>query len=53
VSDANPIAGRRSLWILALVFAAVAILLVWAGIDGGREPLRTIVQPVALPGAGR
>lgn len=53
MSDANPIAGRRSLWILAFVLFAVAALLVWAGVDAGREPVHTIIQPVELPGAMR
>jgi len=33
--------------------ALVAVLLAWAWIDGGREPLRAIEEPVALPGAAR
>lgn len=42
---------RRTVVILAAV-AAMA-LLVWAWLDGGREPLREIAEPVAVPqGAG-
>lgn len=38
--------GRRIGWIAA---ALVAALLVYAWIDGGEQPLRPIVQPVAMP----
>jgi len=39
---------------LAIVAAAlVAALLVLAWVDGGREPVRAIEEPVALPGAAR
>lgn len=31
--------------------AAVAVLLVWAWYDGGREPIRLIAEPVPVPGA--
>ena len=37
---------RRIGWLAA---ALVGVLLVYAWIDGGEEPLRTIEQPVALP----
>jgi hypothetical protein len=35
--------------------AAVLVLavLVWAWIDGGKQPLRDIAEPVAVPGAAR
>jgi hypothetical protein len=33
--------------------AALALLLAYAWIDGGREPLRTISEPVAVPGGTR
>ncbi|MEO0872716.1 MAG: hypothetical protein AAFY19_12285 [Pseudomonadota bacterium] len=37
-----------------VLFAGVAALLLvaFAWIDGGEEPLHTIVQPVAVPGEG-
>jgi len=39
------------------ILAAFGLLLLaivtYAWFDGGREPLHTIIQPVALPGAGR
>jgi hypothetical protein len=41
---------RRNTVLLALVAAVVAIL-AYAWIDGGREPLHQIVEPVAVPGA--
>jgi hypothetical protein len=37
--------GKRIGWIGAMVIA----LLVYAWIDGGEEPLRPIIEPVALP----
>ena len=37
--------GKRMGWIVALVIA----LLVYAWIDGGEEPLRPIVEPIAVP----
>jgi hypothetical protein len=33
--------------------AVLAVLLAYAWIDGGREPLRTISEPVALPGGAQ
>ena len=38
--------------ILIGVGSAAAIALVLAAIDGGREPLRPIVQDVVVPAAG-
>ena len=39
---------------LLLAVAAVALLiLAYAWIDGGREPVRMIAEPVAVPGATR
>ena len=38
--------ARRIGWIAAALFGA---LLLYAWIDGGEEPLRAIVQPVAVP----
>ena len=40
---------RRIGWIAGAVAAAV---LAYAWIDGGEEPVRTIVEPIAVPGAG-
>ena len=37
--------GKRMGWIVALILA----LLIYAWIDGGEEPLRTIVEPVQVP----
>ena len=37
--------GKRIGWILAALIA----LLVYAWIDGGEEPLRPIVEPIAVP----
>jgi hypothetical protein len=37
--------GKRMGWIGAVLLA----LLVYAWIDGGEEPLRPIVEPVAVP----
>lgn len=39
---------NRVLAAFGVVFVA---LLAWAWVDGGREPLRTIVQPIPVPGA--
>lgn len=39
----------RGKGIVAVVAALILALLVYAWIDGGREPLREIVQPVAVP----
>jgi hypothetical protein len=41
--------GKRMGWIGVVVLA----LLVYAWIDGGEEPLRPIVEPVAVPGNAR
>ncbi len=37
--------GKRIGWILTALIA----LLVYAWIDGGEEPLRPIVEPIAVP----
>jgi hypothetical protein len=37
--------GKRIGWIIAVLVA----LLVYAWIDGGEEPLRPIVEPIAVP----
>lgn len=44
--------GRIRLVIGIVIVAAVAVL-GWAWADGGREPLREIVQPVAVPEQAR
>jgi len=38
--------GTRMKWVAA---AALALLLAYAWIDGGEEPLRPIAEPVAVP----
>ena len=38
---------------MGVVVAAVVAVVAWAWIDGGREPLRDITQPVPLPEAAR
>ena len=35
--------------VVILLVALLAALLAWAWVDGGREPLREIAQPVAVP----
>ncbi len=42
--------GRRMGWTAA---ALVALVLVYAWIDGGEEPLRPMVDPVDVPGAAQ
>ena len=42
--------GRRIGWVAAVL---VALVLVYAWIDGGEEPLRPIVQPIEVPEAGQ
>lgn len=43
---------RRNTVLLAIAAgaAAIAVILAYAWIDGGREPARMIVEPVAVPG---
>lgn len=43
--------GRK--WLVAGLIVAVLALLIYAWIDGGREPLREIVVPVPLPESAR
>ncbi len=43
---------RRNSLILAMAAAALAIL-AYAWIDGGREPVRQLSEPVLLPGGPR
>ncbi len=40
---------KRRNWLLWAVIAAVLLVAAYAWIDGGREPLREISEPVALP----
>jgi hypothetical protein len=40
----------RKGWVLAGAAAIVFLVLAYAWIDGGREPLRVIDEPVAVPG---
>lgn len=42
--------GRRMGWIVA---ALIAVLLVYAWIDGGEEPLRPISETIDVPVSGR
>jgi hypothetical protein len=39
--------------IVKCLAAVLAVLLAYAWIDGGREPLHTISEPVALPGGAQ
>lgn len=38
---------------MAIVAGLTVVLIGWAWIDGGREPLREIAQPVPVPEAAR
>ncbi|HKX80046.1 MAG TPA: hypothetical protein VJM34_16140 [Novosphingobium sp.] len=40
-------------WLIAAAVTAMVGLLAFAWIDGGAVPLRTIAEPVAVPGAAR
>jgi hypothetical protein len=40
-------------WLLAGLIAAIVAVLIYAWIDGGREPLRDIAVPVDLPESAR
>ena len=41
---------RDTMWRIGVgAIFLLAILIVYAWIDGGREPVREIVQPVAVP----
>ena len=42
--------GSRKKWIAGVL---VALVLAYAWIDGGEEPLRPIAEPVAVPGAAQ
>jgi hypothetical protein len=39
----------RGTGIVAIVAALILVLLIYAWMDGGREPLRDIAVPVAIP----
>ncbi len=41
--------GMRWNWLMAGLVAIIAVILTYAWIDGGREPLREISQPVVVP----
>lgn len=41
----------RGKWIVIGVVAALALLLAYAWIDGGREPVRSLSIPVTIPEA--
>ena len=43
---------RRN-WLLIGFAALIAMVLAWAWIDGGREPLRDVTQSVPLPESAR
>jgi len=36
-------------WVLAGIITIAVLVLAYAWIDGGREPLRTISEPVPVP----
>lgn len=42
---------RRNRLVIGLAAAAILVLLAYAWVDGGREPMRDIVQPVSVPEA--
>lgn len=39
----------RRQWVLIALAVLVLLLLAYAWIDGGEEPVRTITEPVAVP----
>lgn len=43
--------SMRRNWLLIVLAAAAALLLAYAWIDGGTEPVRTIADPIPVPGA--
>ena len=45
--------GGRRTWVLATAAAVVILILAYAWIDGGREPLRTIREPLPVPEAAK
>lgn len=40
-------------WVLGGVGLLAALTLAYAWIDGGREPVRPIVQPIPVPGEAK
>jgi hypothetical protein len=42
--------GRRIGWTVA---ALIALVLVYAWIDGGEEPVRPVIEPIAAPGSAQ
>lgn len=44
---------RRNRLVIGLVAIVILALLGWAWVDGGREPLREIVQSVPVPEIAR
>jgi hypothetical protein len=38
---------------MLMIVALTVLLVAWAWIDGGREPLREISEDVAVPGAAK
>jgi hypothetical protein len=42
--------GRRIGWTVA---ALIALLLIYAWIDGGEEPLRMVVEPITVPASSQ
>lgn len=40
----------RRIWLFLAVLAVLFLLLAYAWVDGGEEPLRDIAMPVAVPG---
>jgi hypothetical protein len=43
----------RKRWLVAGLAAIAVLVLAYAWIDGGREPLRTISQPVPVPASAQ
>ena len=41
--------GMRWGWVLGSLAAIVIVLLAYAWVDGGRQPLRQLAEPVAVP----
>lgn len=40
-------------WLLSGLAVVSALVLAYAWIDGGREPVRSISQPIPVPGAAK
>lgn len=41
--------SMRKDWLIKAIVAAIALVLAYAWIDGGREPIRKLSETVALP----